>query len=68
MYEDLIDALLKELKEARENFKDTWASGGFTTETSSGTAQLNAEWIGRAQMAAEIIDMIEDAKKEYEGE
>ena len=48
------EVLLKYLDLNVEHITDRWITGTFTKETVDGTAQLQAQFLGRAQMAKEL--------------
>ena len=68
MYEGLTDKIEKRLSQAKDEIKDAWSVGTFTTEDVYQSAQLNAKWIGKVEMIDDILEIIQEAKEEYENE
>ena len=54
------EAHINRLKEAKEEIKEYWASGGYTTESIEGTIQKNAEAIGSIRQIEEILIDVEN--------
>lgn len=59
------------IRKQREDLKEHVIRGGASTESTSGTAQLVAKCVGKAEMAEEILDyfideMLETAHEEGE--
>lgn len=63
--------LIKQLEADYLTYHSEWENGNFTSETDSGTAQLNAEALGAVDALskiAEYIDGLADIKTETEEE
>ena len=43
-----------------ELIKEVWTSGGYTTESQSGTIQLNSQALGSITAIRNVLDLIED--------
>lgn len=55
--------LQQRLKEEYDTIVDMWANGAFTNESSDGTAQANAEALGRVKAISAFLDMMEEIKE-----
>ncbi len=47
----------KLLHNLREIAKETWACGGYTTQETGGTMQLNSEAIGKVGILSDLIEI-----------
>ena len=57
--------LIKYLKFRRMELLETWASGGFTSESFDGTIQKNSEALGGVKELDTLISDIEDRGESY---
>lgn len=51
--------LIQQLKDDMKVIQETWTHGGFTTESESGTIQLNSRALGNIKALGELLDYIE---------
>lgn len=65
---ELFEKVVAELTEVRKEILEAWASGRFTEESSDGTIQMNAKWIGKVEMLDEVIELIKEKSAEYDYE
>lgn len=63
-HSDITKRLVKQLNEDLESIKEKWLRGAYTHETVEGTAQLNAEALGKAQAISDILYFIEEQIQE----
>ena len=54
------------LKEAKEEIKENWARGDYTTESIEGTIQKNSEALGSVGMIDQILIDLEDMEADDE--
>jgi len=57
--------LKKQLRQDKQDILNHWSVGGYTEETDSGTAQLNAQALGKVEAIDQILGWI-DADEETE--
>lgn len=65
---DIFDRMLSELSDTRSEYLESWAGGVFTEESVDGTAQRNAEALGKVQMLDSVIEMVKAARVEYDND
>lgn len=63
-YERVVDLI----KENRQLILEAWGRGELTTESTDGTVQLNAKWIGKIEALDEVLDMLKEVKQEYDAD
>lgn len=56
--------LQEQLKGEYDTITDMWAHGAFTHESSEGTAQSNAEALGRVKALQAVLSILEDIKEQ----